>query len=94
MGSHCFKVGIIAAALGAPFFFLFTRTGVALSRPALGFTVGTLSGLVAIIVLKFYCPSTHAPHLLVWHCAPLLIAACTGWLIGELQSRRSTSRAR
>jgi hypothetical protein len=92
MGLGCLQLGICAAAAGAPFFLLFARMGVALSRPALGFTIGALSGLVAVIVLRFHCPSTHAPHLLLWHCTPLLAAACAGWLIGRLSSHRSALR--
>lgn len=96
-GWPCLIGGVATAVPGAILFTLLIRRGAPRVSGVLGGTLGAIAGLLGLTVLEFQCVHQSAPHLLVWHFAPLVVSIAAGAGIGRLAQRFSsggiTSRA-
>ena len=87
LGLPCLGLGLVGAAASALLGSLLLRFGVVTAPRRAGLLTGFLAGLAGFAVLALHCPYLNAPHILVWHFAPLVLAACGGALVGALLER-------
>jgi hypothetical protein len=87
-GYKCLIIGTVSAAVAGLLlwkplqrvFFVFPRRGGALT--------GALCGLAGAAILALFCPLLNTPHIIVWHFAPIVIAAAAGAAIASLARNR------
>jgi hypothetical protein len=79
-GMACLKVGLLDAVPAGVLAAVILRRGYAVSRAAAGVASGTLAGLAGLTMLELHCPNFRAPHVMLWHVAPVPLGALVGWL--------------
>lgn len=89
-GWPCLIGGVATAVPGAILFTLLIRRGAPRISGVLGGTLGAIAGLLGLTVLEFQCIHQSAPHLLVWHFAPLAIWIAVGVAIARVAERFSS----
>ena len=87
-GVACLKVGLLDVIPAALLAAVILRRGYAVNRAAAGVATGTLAGLAGLTMLELHCPNLRAPHVMLWHVAPVPLGALAGWLIYSLGWKR------
>jgi hypothetical protein len=87
-GVNCLKAGLLFAIPAAVLAAVILRRGYAVNRTAAGVAAGTLAGLAGLTMLELHCPNFRAPHVMLWHVAPVPLGALAGWLIYSLGWKR------
>jgi hypothetical protein len=87
-GVTCLKAGLLIAIPAAVLAAVILRRGYAVNRTAAGVAAGTLAGLAGLTMLELHCPNFRAPHVMLWHVAPVPLGALAGWLIYSLGWKR------
>jgi hypothetical protein len=90
-GMICLKAGMLFAVPAGLMAALILRRGYAVNRTAAGTAAGTLAGLAGLTLLELHCPNLRAPHVMLWHVAPVPLAALCGWLIYSLGWKRKAA---
>ena len=84
LGIPCLSLGSLGALAGAFLGSFLVRWGLATAPRRTGVLTGFFAGLAGFAVLALHCPYLNAPHILVWHLAPVVLATCCGALVGAL----------
>lgn len=87
-GLICLVAGLVLAAVSGAAAAIALRRGFAVNPTAAGLAIGTLGGLAGAAMLELHCVDFHAPHLLVWHTAVVLVSAAVGAAAGAITERR------
>jgi hypothetical protein len=81
---HCFKNGLIIAAITLALTLLATKRGVWLDRLASSLQLAALASSAALLVLTLYCPVLAASHVFVAHFGAVGVTLLVAWLVGRL----------
>ena len=87
-GVTCLKAGMLFAVPAGLMAALILRRGYAVNRTAAGVAAERWRGLAGLTLLELHCPNIRAPHVMVWHVAPVPLGALCGWLIYSLGWKR------
>ena len=93
LGLGCLSTGLLHSVPTALICWLVLRRGFAVNSVAAGLAAGTLGGLAGLAMLEFHCTDFEVLHIMVWHCAVILVSgalgAFVGWALRFLPSRNA-----
>ncbi|HTZ72918.1 MAG TPA: NrsF family protein [Candidatus Aquilonibacter sp.] len=82
LGLACLSTGLLHAVPTALICWLVLRRGFAVNSVAAGLAAGTLGGLAGLAMLELHCTDFEVLHIMVWHCAVVLVSGALGALVG------------